>query len=75
MRRNTPPPAPTGAVRRDELLTLAELGRRLGCGEKSLRHAQADGLRTIRPPWGRQKLVLGADVLAYFEQLADGGAR
>jgi len=52
-------------------LTLAELGRRLGVGEKTLRNAQAHGLRAIRPPWGRgQKYILGADVLAHFEQLA-----
>ena len=63
------PTTPAGSIRSDELLPLSEVRRRLGIGYKTAAKAQRDGLRTI--PYGRQKFVLGADILAFFRDLAE----
>lgn len=63
LRRNTEPAA-SGSVRSDELLTLAELKRRLSWGDRSVAAAQRAGLRAVG--FGRQKFVLGADVIAWL---------
>ena len=66
-----PPTAPAGSIRSDEILTYPELGSRLHLGQAGLRQLQKAGLRTIE--FGRRKYCLGADVLAFFRQLADEG--
>jgi hypothetical protein len=60
---------PTGSVQAGEVLTLAELKRRLGWGEHAIRQARRAGLRLI--PFGREKYALGMDVLAFFQGLAE----
>jgi len=66
-----------GSIRSDEILSLAELRRRLGWGEHAIRQARRQGLRLIG--FGREKFALGRDVLAFFERLgaeqAAGGER
>jgi len=57
----------TGSIRSDELLSLAELRRRLGWQEHAVRQARRAGLRLVS--FGREKYVLGADVLQFFEKL------
>ena len=59
----------SGVVRGDEVYSLTELRRRLQWGEHATRMAKAAGLRLV--PFGREKFVLGADVLAFFRKLAD----
>jgi hypothetical protein len=59
---------PGGSIQAGEVMTLAELKRRLGLGEHAIRQARRAGLRLIA--FGRGKFVLGADVLAFFEALA-----
>lgn len=59
-----------GSVSAHEVLTLREAGRRLGLGTRALCDAQRRGLRTIL--FGRIKLVLGDDVIAWARQLAEG---
>ena len=61
---------PTGSIRADEVLSLAELKRRLGWGEHATRQARAAGLRLIG--FGRAKFVLGRDLIAWFDRLGDG---
>ena len=58
-----------GAVRSDEVLSLRELQRRFGWREHALRQARLAGLRMI--PFGREKYVLGANLLAFFATLAE----
>lgn len=53
-----------------EVYPLAEVARRLGWGQRSIRAAQRRGLRTI--PFGKMKYCLGADVLRFFEALGQG---
>jgi hypothetical protein len=59
----------SGSVRADEVLSLRELQRRFGWREHALRQARMAGLRMI--PFGREKYVLGADLLAFFATLAE----
>ena len=64
-----PPPRNSPAViRAGEVYSLAELRRRLGWQEHAVRQARAAGLRLI--PFGREKFVLGTDVLTFFRGLA-----
>jgi len=64
-----PPRDPSGSIRRDELLTLRTLQKRLGWGEHAIRQARQAGLRLIR--FGNTKYCLGVDLLAFFERLAE----
>ena len=64
-----PSPSPSGVIRRDEVYRLAELKRRLGWQEHAVRQARLAGLRLI--PFGREKYVLGDDLLDFFQRLAD----
>jgi len=66
-RKRSIQPRPTDGVRRDEVLPLQVLCRRLGWGSKTARHAQREGLETIE--FGRAKFVLGSAVLAFFDKL------
>ena len=52
-----------------KVYSLAELRRRLGWAEHSVRHARLAGLRLV--VFGRQKYCLGEDVLAFFRRLAE----
>ncbi len=56
-------------VRSGEVYSLAELRRRLGWAEASVRQARIAGLRLVT--FGRQKFALGEDVLAFFRRLAE----
>ncbi|HUT88947.1 MAG TPA: hypothetical protein VMY37_05605 [Thermoguttaceae bacterium] len=62
-------PGPGGSIQAGEVLTLAELKRRLGWGEHAVRQARRAGLRLI--PFGREKFALGSDVLAFFTRLGE----
>jgi len=62
-------PGPSGSIQAGEVLTLAELKRRLGWGEHAIRQARRAGLRLI--PFGREKFALGSDVLEFFTRLAE----
>jgi hypothetical protein len=62
--QQTPGPRSVSA---HELYTLAELGRRLGMGRKTLARAQKDGLQTVA--FGRMKYVRGQAVLDFFQDL------
>ena len=55
-----------GVFRPDEVYTFAELRRR-GFGSAALREMQRNGLLTRES--GRQKVVLGSDLLDYFANL------
>ncbi len=69
-RAQTPAPRPGfGSIRADEVLPLAELGRRLGMGNKTLAAIQRDGLRAVQV--GKRKYCLGSDVLVFFQDLAN----
>lgn len=63
------PPSTVGVVRDGELYSLRELARRLGWHEHALRQARAAGLPMIR--FGKEKYILGADVLAFFRRLGE----
>ena len=69
MKPLTPPPRASGSIHADELLSMAEFGRRLGFAHKALADAQRGGLRTIL--FGRCKFVLGSDALDFFRKLAE----
>jgi len=57
----------TGSIRSDELLSLAELRRRLGWGEHMVRTARKAGLGFIK--LGREHYIRGQTVLDFFAQL------
>jgi hypothetical protein len=61
-----------GVVRADELYRLRELCHRLNWKEHAIRQARAAGLRMI--VFGREKFVLGRDVLDFFCRLAEAQA-
>ena len=65
----TTAPAGFASIRADELMLFSEAARRLGWCAKSRRYAQRDGLRVI--PYGRFQYVLGADILDFFQRLAE----
>ena len=58
-----------GSIQAGEVLTLREFRRRLAWGDHAVRMARKAGLRLI--PWGREKYVLGDDVLEFFKRLAE----
>jgi hypothetical protein len=58
-----------GSVNASEIYTMREAGRRLAMAHKLLCDAQRQGLRTIL--FGRQKYVLGSDLIAFFRGLAE----
>ncbi len=58
-----------GPIRADEVYPLRDACRRLGWRAHALRQAKLKGFRTIL--FGRERYVLGRDVLAFFEKLAD----
>jgi len=65
-----PAPAPArGSIASDEVLLYSEAARRLGWCAKSRRFAIKAGLRVVR--FGRHQYVIGADVLAFFQRLAE----
>jgi hypothetical protein len=61
------PAAPAGVIRADELYRLREVCRRLNWREHALRQARAAGLPMI--VFGREKFVLGSDVIEFFRGL------
>ena len=63
------PPIGRGSVSAHEVLTLRELGRRLGLAHKALCDAQRAGLRTALV--GRVKFVVGADAVEWFRHQAE----
>jgi hypothetical protein len=69
----TPPHKPAkrapAVIRSGEVYSLAELRRRLQWQEHAVRQARAAGLRLVT--FGRQKFVLGSDVLLFFRTLAE----
>ncbi len=58
-----------GSINAGEVMTLREAARRLEIGAVGMRQAQRAGLKCV--PFGRQKFVLGTDVLKFFEQLKE----
>lgn len=63
-------PSPTPAVvNRNEVYSLCELRRRLQWQEHAVRQARLAGLRFVI--FGRQKFVLGSDVIDFFQRLAE----
>lgn len=58
-----------GSVSAGEVLPLREFGRRLGLASRALADAQRQGLRTVL--FGRCKFVIGSDVVAWFQSLAE----
>ena len=65
-------PAPTigrGSIRADEVLSLRELGRRLGLAKRALCDAQKAGLRTALV--GRVKFVVGSHAVEWFQAQAE----
>ena len=64
-----PRPPAVGVIRGDEVYRLQEFQRRFGWREHAVRQARAAGLRMIS--FGREKYILGADVLAFFRGLSD----
>ena len=60
------PVSQAGAFRSDAAYTFKELNRR-GFGPAALREMQRNGLRSRE--CGRQKIVLGCDLLEFFESL------
>ena len=73
MKTQRPKPDGCGSVRADEVMPLSELQRRFRLGYKGTAEAQRQGLRTIA--LGRQKFILGRDVLRFFERPADQQGR
>jgi hypothetical protein len=71
MRKSLDSPAPRacGSIHANEVLSMAEFGRRLGFAHKALADAQRAGLRTIL--FGRCKFILGSDALEWFRRLAE----
>ncbi len=72
MKRPPVPPRdhqPAGVARDGEVYRLAELQRRMGWGAHALRQARVAGLRLIS--FGREKFVLGSDVIQFFQRLGD----
>ena len=67
--KDTTPPTSHDSVSASELLMVRELCRRLGWERKSLAHAKREGLRTVK--FARFDYVRGADVLAFFDKLAE----
>jgi hypothetical protein len=55
-------------VRAGEVYSLVELRRRLGWGQHYVRQARVAGLRLVT--FGRNRYVLGSDVLDFFARLA-----
>lgn len=69
-RQHEPRPlGPTGSVQTREVLTLAELKRRLGWQEHAIRKARRAGARPIS--FGRQTFCLGSDLLRFFSKLGE----
>ena len=58
-----------GVVCDGEVYRLQELKKRLGWGEHAVRQARVGGLRLI--VFGREKYVLGRDVLDFFAKLGE----
>lgn len=72
MKRSSGDSAPktgSGSVSAHEVMTMKEMGRRLGLTSRACCDAQRQGLRTIL--FGRCKFVLGEDVIAWFRRLAE----
>ena len=69
MRSKPTPPAPSGSVRADEVLSLSELQKRFSLGYKGTALAQKLGLKTV--VLGRQKFCIGRQVIQFFEQLSE----
>ena len=67
-RKPSPRRAPA-VVRAGELYSWLELRRRLRWGEHAGRMARVAGLRLIS--FGREKFVLGQDVLEFFQRLGE----
>jgi len=61
--------SPGRSIEAGEVMSLAELKRRLKWREHAVRQARKAGLRLIR--FGSQKYALGSDVLDFFRQLAE----
>jgi hypothetical protein len=72
MRAKPTTPDTLGSIRADEVLPVRVMAKRLGMNVKSLAHAKREGLRTVK--FGRFDYVLGRDVLAFFERLAQAQA-
>ena len=66
---NTPPPALSPIVA-NAVYSKRILCSALGWEQRSWTHATKAGLRII--PFGKQRFVLGRDVLSFFEKLAAG---
>jgi len=60
-----------GSIHADEAMPLRELSRRFGWGRQQQADAIKAGLRAV--VIGRQKFVVGRDVLMFFENLAQQG--
>ena len=58
-----------GEIAADRVYNLKAFCRRMAWGEHAVRQARAAGLRMVA--FGRERFVLGADVLDFFRGLAD----
>jgi len=65
--RKCSPIKASGSIRADEILMLPELRRRFGWGPHVVRQARQAGLRFVS--FGRQKFVLGSDLIDFFRRL------
>jgi hypothetical protein len=66
---STRPTPSLGSIRADEVLRLAEFGRRMGMGSRALADVQRAGLRTHK--YGKWLFVTGRDALEWFQSLPD----
>jgi hypothetical protein len=57
------------AIRGDSVYPASVVRSRLGWEKRSWAHAKREGLRVVQ--FGRFAYVLGADMLAFFERLAE----
>ena len=70
MKRLTPTPRPTLApILADAVYNKRALCAGLQWEHRTFRHAVQEGLRIIA--FGKQRFILGKDVLAFFEKLAE----
>ena len=67
--KRTPPGRILGSIRADEVMPSQEFRRRMGVSVKLWRSMLAHGLRAV--PCGKQKFVIGQDVLDFFRKMAN----
>lgn len=70
MKRPTTTPRPAQSpILADAVYSKRVLCTALGWEHRTFRHAVKEGLRII--PFGKQRFILGRDVLSFFDRLAE----